>query len=280
MNFYPLHIGDYAAHTRNLSLLEDLAYRRLLDAYYLAEHPFNGSSTDVAREIGMRDQVAEVEYVLCKFFEREGDSWRNKRADTEIAKYREKLEKASRAGKASAERRSNARSTSVAVESNVRSTSVDKKPNGRATNHEPRTNNQIDTPLPPSSGGADVVLPEWFPMPEWGEFVAMRKAKGKRAPFTEAAAKGIVEEVTKLRANGHDPAQVLRQSVMNGWSGVFGINPGGANGATRKTGNSDDAHPAWATRAGFPNRWEAESARCYEHNASQFRDGKRIAEAA
>lgn len=47
-----------------------------------------------------------------------------------------------------------------------------------------------------------------------------------------------------------------------------------------KAGATNDAHPAWATRAGFPNRWEAESARCYEHNASQFRDGKRIAEAA
>lgn len=88
MNFFPWHIGDYAAHTRNLSLLEDLAYRRLLDAYYLAEQPFNGSPTDVAREIGMRDQVVEVEYILGKFFERDGDVWRNKRADLEIAKIK------------------------------------------------------------------------------------------------------------------------------------------------------------------------------------------------
>jgi uncharacterized protein YdaU (DUF1376 family) len=54
MNFFPFHIGDYAAHTRNLSLIEDLAYRRMLDAYYLAEMAFNGSAADVARSIGMR----------------------------------------------------------------------------------------------------------------------------------------------------------------------------------------------------------------------------------
>lgn len=275
MNFYPLHIGDYAAHTRNLSLLEDLAYRRLLDAYYLAEHPFNGSPTDVAREIGMRDQVAEVEYVLGKFFEHEGDSWRNKRADTEIAKYREKLEKASRAGKASAERRSNIRSTSVEDKSNGRSTDVDTNANGRATNHEPRTKNQLNTPLPPKGGrGSPVEIPDWLPKPEWDEFVAMRRLKGKRAPFTEAAAKGIVSEVEKLRSAGHDPAAVLRQSVMNGWSGVFAVKPGGP--AQAKAGPV----PKWVSTAGFATEAEANNARCWQHNASEFRDGQRIAEAA
>lgn len=49
----------------------------------------------------------------------------------------------------------------------------------------------------------------------------MRRAKGKRAPFTVAAAKGIVGELEKLRSQGHDVGVVLRQSVVNGWSGVF-----------------------------------------------------------
>lgn len=138
MNFFPFHIGDYAAHTRNLTLLEDLAYRRLLDAYYLAEHPFSGSPTDVAREIGMRDQAAEVEYILTKFFEHDGDLWRNKRADGEIAKYAEKKEKASKAGRASAERRLNICPTLV----EEIPTDVDYCINGCSTNQEPRTKNQ------------------------------------------------------------------------------------------------------------------------------------------
>ena len=64
MNYFSFHIGDYAAHTQRLSLMEDLAYRRMMDAYYVAERPFNGCSTDVAREIGMMDQLEAVEYVL------------------------------------------------------------------------------------------------------------------------------------------------------------------------------------------------------------------------
>lgn len=167
MNFYSFHIGDYAAHTRNLSLIEDLAYRRLLDAYYLAERPFNGSSTDVAREIGMREQIAEVEYVLGKFFELEDGVWRNKRADAEIAKYREKLCQASRAGKASAERRSNARSTSVDESVNARSTSVGESGNGRATNQEPRTKNHTS---PTESSRATRLDPALQLPVDWAEF--------------------------------------------------------------------------------------------------------------
>ena len=113
MNFYPFHVWDYAGHTRNLSLLEDLAYRRLLDAYYLAERPLIGCESDVARDIGMRDHVDDVSYVLRKFFTRDGDAWINRRADEEIARYRAKLESASNAGKASAARRRNRCSTVV-----------------------------------------------------------------------------------------------------------------------------------------------------------------------
>lgn len=141
MNYYSFHIGDYAAHTRNLSLLEDLAYRRLLDAYYLAERPLNGCATDVAREIGMREQVAEVEYVLGKFFELTEAGWANKRAEKEIAHFSDKKQKASEAGKASAQRRSSIRSTSVgktATSVEVSSTDVQ-----LTNNQEPITNNQI-----------------------------------------------------------------------------------------------------------------------------------------
>lgn len=76
-----------------------------------------------------------------------------------------------------------------------------------------------DVRAPPK--GAPLVLPEWLPVAQWEAFVAMRKAKGKRAPFTDAAKAGILRELDKLRKEGHDPAAVLEASVINGWSGVF-----------------------------------------------------------
>ena len=113
MHYFNFNIGDYASHTRHLSLLEDLAYRRLIDAYYLSESPFVGSPADIAKDIGMTSQIEEVFYVLGKFFEQDENGWFNKRCDEEIAKYHEKQEQAVRAGKASAKARLNNRSTTV-----------------------------------------------------------------------------------------------------------------------------------------------------------------------
>lgn len=39
MNFYEHHLGDYMRDTAHLSMIEDAAYRRLLDAYYIREAP-------------------------------------------------------------------------------------------------------------------------------------------------------------------------------------------------------------------------------------------------
>ena len=113
MHYYQFNIGDYASHTRGLTLIEDIAYRRLLDAYYLQERPLSGGVASVAKQIGMRDYETEVGAVLADFFELGDDGWTNSRADKEIATFHSKIEQASRAGKASAERRSNARSTDV-----------------------------------------------------------------------------------------------------------------------------------------------------------------------
>jgi uncharacterized protein YdaU (DUF1376 family) len=113
MHYYQFNIGDYASHTRHLDLLEDLAYRRILDLYYLHERPLNGDATFVAKQIGMRDEAAIVLEVLNEFFQKTEEGYVNGRADKEIAHFHSKIEQASRAGKASAERRLNARSTDV-----------------------------------------------------------------------------------------------------------------------------------------------------------------------
>ena len=86
MHFYQFHIGDYKSHTHHLSMFEDLAFRRLLDHYYLHEAPIK--QRDIARQIGMRDNEQEVLAVLNEFFISTEDGFINPRADTEIAKYR------------------------------------------------------------------------------------------------------------------------------------------------------------------------------------------------
>jgi uncharacterized protein YdaU (DUF1376 family) len=131
MHYYQFNIGDYVSHTRHLSPIEDIAYRRLLDAYYLIERPLNSGVTSVARQIGLREYEQEVGMVLQEFFVLGEHGWTSNRADKEIAHYRSKVDQASRAGKASAESRSNARSADVPT---------DVQP---TNNQEPITNNQL-----------------------------------------------------------------------------------------------------------------------------------------
>ena len=57
----------------------------------------------------------------------------------------------------------------------------------------------------------------------WAAFIEMRKAKGKRAPFTDLARKRILFELRRFEADKQDPEEILWTSVTNGWSGVFAI---------------------------------------------------------
>lgn len=68
-----------------------------------------------------------------------------------------------------------------------------------------------------------IPIPGWLDPEAWAAFCEMRKAKGKRAPFTDAAAKRILYMLDRMRKEGQNPAEVLWQSVVNGWSGVFPV---------------------------------------------------------
>ena len=138
MNYFQFHIGDYASHTRHLTPIEDLAYRRMLDEYYLKERPLAGDIQAIARQINLRDYESEVSAVLNEFFQETPDGWVNARADQEIAHFQEKREKASSAGRESAKKR-NERSTDVQQTLNGRSTDVQptKNQEPRTINHKP-----------------------------------------------------------------------------------------------------------------------------------------------
>jgi uncharacterized protein YdaU (DUF1376 family) len=129
MHFYQFHIGDYKSHTHHLSMFEDLAFRRLLDHYYLHEAPIK--QRDIARQIGMRDNEQEVLAVLNEFFISTEDGFINPRADTEIAKYR----KFSEDGKKGAAMRWH-KDTNGEANSPPNATPM------ATNNHKPITNNQ------------------------------------------------------------------------------------------------------------------------------------------
>ncbi len=129
--------------------MEDLAYRRLLDLYYLHERPLSDCSATVARLIGMSEYQEQVETVLVEFFEHVEGGYVNSRADKEISHYHSKVEQATRAGKASAQRRSSVRSTDVQPNNNQEPIT---------NNHKPKKESQRGTRLAPDFALSD----EWI----------------------------------------------------------------------------------------------------------------------
>jgi len=178
VNYYQHHIGDYAAATAYLSLVEDAIYTRLLRVYYRDEKPLPCETKAVAWLIGLRTnkERALLENLLSQFFDLQEDGWHNLRADEEISTYREKQEKAKAAidarwGKAKEQAPEHTDTQDLNVEQDTpeqraaydRDTDVLPAKYGRTTdvlptnNHKPLTNNQEPDLKEPTPGVPPVV---------------------------------------------------------------------------------------------------------------------------
>jgi uncharacterized protein YdaU (DUF1376 family) len=197
MRFYPFHVGDYLSHTRHLTHLEDLAYRRMLDFYYLHEQVLAGTAADIARAIGMREHETAVAAVLTEFFQHEGPEWRMPRCDAEIQKYREQVA----AGRRGATRRwGGSREGNAPPIGEGNATPIPTK------NQEPRTKTKNQKKNTEAPEGVDAQL--------WTDWLAMRKAK--RAPVTPTVLRRLAEEGQKA---GWSLAKVLAEMVTRNWQG-------------------------------------------------------------
>ena len=155
MHYYQFNIGDYYSHTTHLQPFEDLAYRRIIDLYYLNERPLNGCPTTVAREIGLVQQGDAVSYVLERFFVQNDDlDWVHERIESDIVMYKAKHKQAKAAGKASAKARKN---KTLEQPLNDRSTTVQPTNNHNpiTINHKPLTN--VKDPKTCQAGAMTVV---------------------------------------------------------------------------------------------------------------------------
>ena len=111
MHYYQFNIGDYKSHTEHLSEMEDLAYRRLLDWYYLHESPIPRDIAETARQIRMRTHTECIATVLQEYFQETDSGWTHGRADKEIAKTGEKSAKAAESAKKRWDKEANAMRT-------------------------------------------------------------------------------------------------------------------------------------------------------------------------
>lgn len=261
MRYYAFHVGDYAAATVHLSDAEDLAYRRLLDAYYAREAALPADVVACCRLARATSPAARkaVDAVLREFFEMEADGWHQERCDADIARYRSKSEKARAAVNVRHNRDREARRVNEQRREDDEHTDVVRTYTGNGTdvvrthyvaensriptkNQEPRTIKpnpkgkvKSKAAAPPRPVVAASPLPAWLPPDAWSAFLDARIAM--RAKPTERAKALLLATLDKLREQGHDPRAVLDQSVARSWRGLFPVHDDGAsrNGAGKAT---------------------------------------------
>lgn len=84
-------------------------------------------------------------------------------------------------------------------------------------------------------------IPEWMP-DEWKSFVEMRKTS-RGVKFTKRAEALAIGTLSRLRAEGHDPKELINRAVESGWRTFYPpkpVLPATANGGFRATPQSAD----------------------------------------
>lgn len=100
MHYYQFNIGDYKSHTEHLDLLEDLAFRRMIDWCYLHESPLPLDINVIAKKILMRTHTDSIASVLEEFFHKNEEGYFNKRITTEVEAFKAKSDKARKSAEA------------------------------------------------------------------------------------------------------------------------------------------------------------------------------------
>lgn len=214
MNYYSHHIGDYTVKTAHLSILEDGAYRRLLDRYYTEEQMLTLDESALFRVVRARsdDEKEAVRVVLGEFFTKTPDGWRHGRCDEEIAIYQAKAEK---------NRINGAKGGRPVNSDNPEITQVVSKVNPEITltkNQEPITNNHTKTKTMPDGemfhGVADQVV---------ADFKAMR-AKQKVAN-TRTSIEGIRREATMAGLSLEAALTICCERGWRGFKAEWAVDP-------------------------------------------------------
>jgi uncharacterized protein YdaU (DUF1376 family) len=163
MHYYQHHIGDFIKDTSFLTNEEIGIYLKLIWLYYDTEKPLPNNLFELGMKTGTRENQLVLEGLLEMFFvlDEENKCWVHTRCDKEIEHYKQQLNIASKAGKASAAKRAmNKNLTPVERPLNDGLTTVQP-----TSNQQPVTNNQ-DKKI---QRGSRIAFDFQFPK-EWEDF--------------------------------------------------------------------------------------------------------------
>lgn len=230
----PLYIGDYLADTMELSTEQHGAYLLLLMAYWKNGGALSSDPRRLAAIARMPlDAWSNAQAMLESFFDTQTDPslWIHERAEEEINKAGVNSEKQRlRAEKAAAARwGKNAPSNAQGMLEDMHKECPSPSPIKSLKEPSLRSGKKSS---PKSKPAEKFDLPAWIGTEAWESFVDMRKSIKK--PMTDNAMRLAVRELEKLEKQGHRADDVLNQSTLHSWQGLFPIKQGFAN--DRQTG--------------------------------------------
>ena len=105
--YQPFFWGDYLRDTGQLSLTEHGAYLRLIGEYWSTGKPIPADAERMRRACGVHCEAdaTAMQYVLERYFHRDGDVWRHSRIERDLVEHANRSEIASEAAKRAANAR-------------------------------------------------------------------------------------------------------------------------------------------------------------------------------
>lgn len=219
-HWYAWFPGDYLRDTQHLSMLEDAAYRRMLDSYYMTEHL--SANADVLLRICRAvtaDEQAAVRKVATEFFDERDGRLYHERVEQGIAKSRAVSGKRSDAGKRGAAK-TNATRAANASPSAAANASANVAANA-AANASSIPEPEPEVNLPPSEGAVAPSASD----PIFGfclgflvsKGVAEKNARSILGKWRQAQGnEAVIEAVRKAKAEDvSDPVAWLTKALAN-----------------------------------------------------------------
>jgi len=120
---------------------------------------------------------------------------------------------------------------------NRKTTEGQQKDTNKNDKKEKKYKKKNNTPLPPKE---KIEYPGWLNLKLWDEFKDHRKSL--KSPMSILAEKKAITELNKLLSGGGVQEEIINQSIVNGWKGIFQTNGRRLSGTSPRRSNRDAAN--------------------------------------
>jgi uncharacterized protein YdaU (DUF1376 family) len=210
----PLYIGDYLRDTGRLTTTHHGAYMLLLMDYWINGPPPDDDEALAAITKSTPFVWKKMRANLQIFFKIHNGFWHHKRINEEKEKTAQTIEKYKERSK----KGNDAKRLKGLLEGSLEGEQKDSLEVPPSPSPSPTP---LKTKAKSKTSDISVTLPNWLTPEIWKSWVEHRI--GIKKPMTQAAADLSIKALEKLKQEGNDPEQVIQQSIIGGYTGLFQV---------------------------------------------------------